>query len=500
VTRRGGVTRRVAGSGPATIEARGWGWRHAGRRSWALRGLDLRIEAGERVLLLGASGAGKSTLLLGLAGLLDTTGGGESEGQLLVDGRPAAEARDRSGILFQEPETQLVMARAGDDVAFGLENRCVEAAAIWPRVDEALSDVGFPYGRGQPTEALSGGEQQRLALAGTLVLRPDLLLLDEPTANLDPDGTRRMQEVLARVASDGRFTLVLVEHRVRESLALVDRVMVLEAGGGVIADGPPADVFARRAHDLEARGVWVPDRPLPAPPRRPRPRAEPLVLAERVAYRFPAAPRIALAPTDVSLRSAEALAVTGPNGAGKSTLALLLGGLLAPASGSVVATDALDRGRPHDAIWRWPARRLVSRIGSVFQDPEHQFLTARVVDELTFGPMRAGLDRAAATARADELLARLHLDHLADANPFTLSGGEKRRLSVATALAAAPSVLVLDEPTFGQDRRTAIELLELLAGLRDSGHGICLATHDTDFAAAMADRTLHLANRPGVVA
>jgi energy-coupling factor transport system ATP-binding protein len=141
----------------AAIEARGWGWRHAGRSRWAVRGLDLRIEAGERVLLLGPSGAGKSTLLAGLAGLLDPSGGGESEGELLVGGRPPAEARDQVGILFQDPEAEIVMGRAGDDVAFGLENRCVPAAQIWGRVDAALAAVGFPYERDHRTAALSGG-------------------------------------------------------------------------------------------------------------------------------------------------------------------------------------------------------------------------------------------------------------------------------------------------------------------------------------------------------
>jgi energy-coupling factor transport system ATP-binding protein len=484
---------RLDGRGPATIEARGWGWRHAGRRSWAVRGLDLRVEAGERVLLLGASGSGKSTLLLGLAGLLDATGGGESEGDLLVDGRPAAASRERTGILFQEPDSQLVMARVGDDVAFGLENRCVDPAAIWPRVDEALAAVGLAYGRDHPTEALSGGEQQRLALAGTFALRPDLLLLDEPTANLDADGARLLREALSRGTGARTLTLVLVEHRVGESLGLVDRAVIVEAGGGVVADGPPAELFARHGDALASRGVWVPDRRLPAPPARPRPAAKSLVLAEQVSYRWPASPRLALAPTNMGLRSSEALAVMGPNGSGKSTLALLLGGLLEPGSGAVVATDALAPGRAGNPIFRWSAPRLVARIGSVFQDPEHQFLTARVIDELTLGPLRAGLDAVSARARADELLARLHLGHLGHANPFTLSGGEKRRLSVATALAAAPSVLILDEPTFGQDRRTAAELLELLAGLRDAGHAICFVTHDRDFAAALADRTLRLA-------
>ncbi|HKY51636.1 MAG TPA: ABC transporter ATP-binding protein, partial [Candidatus Limnocylindria bacterium] len=161
----------------AAIEAHGWGWRHPGRQAWAVRGLDLRVDPGERVLLLGASGAGKSTLLLALCGVLDPSGGGESEGELRVDGRPPHEARDATGIVFQDPETQIVMARAGDDVAFGLENHCVPTAAIWPRVHRALAQVHFPYPEDRSTAALSGGEKQRLAIAGVLALRPRLLLL-----------------------------------------------------------------------------------------------------------------------------------------------------------------------------------------------------------------------------------------------------------------------------------------------------------------------------------
>jgi energy-coupling factor transport system ATP-binding protein len=227
-----------------------------------------------------------------------------------------------------------------------------------------------------------------------------------------------------------------------------------------------------------------------------RPTPETLLLAEQAGFRYPGSAKPALARTDVQVRSAEALAITGPNGSGKSTLALLLAGLLRPSTGLVVAGEALAPGRGHEPIWRWTARELVTRIGTVFQDPEHQFLTGRVHDELTLGPMRAGLDRREAARRADELLSRLHLVHLADANPFTLSGGEQRRLSVATALATAPSILILDEPTFGQDRRTAIQLLDLLAGLRDAGRAVCFVTHDRDFATALADRRLSLSAPP----
>ena len=453
------------------------------------------VEPGERVLLLGPSGAGKSTLLAALAGLVDPRGGAQTEGVLLVDGLDPREARDRSGLLFQDPESQLVMGRAGDEVAFGLENRCVPTDAIWPRVDAALAAVEFPYDRDRPTHALSGGEQQRLALAGTLALRPGLLLLDEPTANLDPEGAAGVREVLDRVLDRVGATLVLVEHRVDEAVSLVDRVVVLEAGGGVVADGPPGAVFRQHGSALADAGVWVPDHPPPAPPRRDRPPSATLVLAERVAFRYPGERRDAVDAVDLQLRSAEALAITGPNGSGKSTLALLLAGLLEPRVGRVVAAEALSAGHGHEPIAGWPAHELVRHIGTVFQDPEHQFLTSTVRDELLLGPRRAGASESVARRRADELLDRLHLAPLAAANPFTLSGGEKRRLSVATALTTAPSLLILDEPTFGQDRRTWGELLHLLAALRDDGRGIGFVTHDRAFASALADRTLALPGR-----
>jgi energy-coupling factor transport system ATP-binding protein len=465
----------------AAIEAKGWGWRHAGREAWAVRGLDLRIEPGERVLLLGASGAGKSTLLAALAGLLDASGSGESEGELQVDGRQPHDARDATGSVFQDPETQLVMARAGDDVAFGLENHCVPTEAIWPRVHRALAQVHFPYPEDHSTAALSGGEKQRLAIAGALALRPRLLLLDEPTANLDPAGAAAVRTTLAEL---GAMTLLLVEHRVADSLPLVGRVVVIEAGGGVVADGAPRDVFARYGARLAELGVWVPGPP-PSPSARRTMFGSELARADDVAFRYPGAQAWALSDVDVAVRAGEALAVTGPNGSGKSTLALLIAGLLRPARGRVALEDAEP--------WSLPARRLVARVGTVFQDPEHQFVTGRVDEELMVGPLRAGRYAPDARRIAVDLLERLGLTHLAAANPFTLSGGEKRRLSVATALATAPPLLVLDEPTFGQDRRTYAELVALLAAHCDGGGATLFATHDEDLVASLADRTLTLA-------
>ncbi|MEV8515730.1 ATP-binding cassette domain-containing protein [Dactylosporangium sp. NPDC051484] len=443
----------------STVEFRGFGWRHAGRKAWAVRHLDLRIEHGERVLLQGASGAGKSTVLAAMAGLL-AEDSGEQEGEILIDGRPAQQRRGETGIVFQDPQTQLVMSRAGDDVAFGLENRGVPRAEIWPRVDAALAAVGFPYGRDRGTAALSGGEQQRLAIAGVIALRPGLLLLDEPTANLDPEGAQLVRTAIAKALQDLDATMVLVEHRVDEALPLVDRTIV-------IGEDPDA--------------VWTPAAPgsLPMPARKaPGPPGEALLTAEG----------LGLAHTDKTIDEVvlggQALAVEGPNGAGKTTLALLLGGLTRPTRGRVVAAPALagpDAARPPH---RWRAARLAGRIGSVFQNPEHQFVTDTVRAELALG--------GASPATVDELLSRLYLDRLALANPFTLSGGEQRRLSVATALAAAPRVLVLDEPTFGQDLRTWRELVTLLADLRDEGRALVLVTHDPQFVAAIGDRRLEL--------
>ncbi len=457
----------------STVRLRGFGHRHAGRLRWAVRGVDLDIAHGERVALLGPSGAGKSTLLAALAGLLPPESG-EREGIIEVDGRDPRETRGRVGMVFQDPQSQLVMERAGDDVAFGLENRGTPPGAIPALVDAALRRVGFPYGPRRATSALSGGEQQRLALAGALVTRPGLLLLDEPTANLDPAGASLVRDVLAAIRDT---TQIVVEHRVAELAGQLDRVIVVEPGGGIRADGPPARVFAEHGDRLAADGVWVPGHPLTLHPARTAPGDE-LLRADSLGF------QPVFDGLDATVRAAEALAVLGPNGVGKSTLALLLGGLLTPTGGRVTATTALagvDAGRPPD---KWRARALASRIGSVFQNPEHQFVTPKVRDELALG--------AADPARADELLVRLRLDALAEANPHTLSGGEQRRLSVATALAAAPRLLILDEPTFGQDRRTWAELVGLLASLRDDGHGIVAVTHDADFHTALGARELRL--------
>jgi energy-coupling factor transport system ATP-binding protein len=478
---------------PAAVTASGWGWRHAGRRRWAVRGLDLAIPPGQRVLLLGASGAGKSTLMRGMAGVLGDQEDGEQSGELLVDARPPGQARGRAGLVLQDPDAQVVLARVGDDVAFACENLGVPRDEIWQRVDASLDAVGLRLDRRHPTAQLSGGQKQRLALAGVLAMRPGLLLLDEPTANLDPEGALQVRDAVLDAARGA--TLVVVEHRVELWAAHMDRVVVL-GEDGLIADGDPADVFGRYAHELSTAGVWVPGA---AAWRSPRPRsgraAQTLLDAERLAVGRRGfgsrIPRVAASDVSLTVTAGRALAVTGPNGAGKSTLAMTVAGLLEPAGGRLRATEALRDGLG-DQPAAWRSRQLLTRIGMVFQEPEHQLLTSRVRDELAVGPRALGLDESAVTARIDLLLERLRLTRLAAVNPFTLSGGEKRRLTVAAALATRPRVLVLDEPTYGQDARTWRELADLIDEVRDAGTAVVFVTHDPELVDALADDRLHL--------
>jgi energy-coupling factor transport system ATP-binding protein len=463
------------------VVARGLGIRHAARRTWALTGVDLVVAPGERVLVTGASGSGKSTLLAAVAGLLAHEAV-EQTGELSVDGRPPAAARGRLGMLAQDPDSQLVMTRAGDDVAFGLENAGVPAGEIWPRVDEALAAVGFGYGRDRPTQALSGGEKQRLVLAGALARRPGLLLLDEPTAQLDGDGAALVRSAVTRVVADRATTLLVVDHDAGPWLPMVDRVVEV-AAGGLVEHGPD----------------WRPE-PRSAGLRLPPAADGPVLLsAIGAGYTYRGEPVPSLRRTDAVLRGGRALAVTGPNGTGKSTLALLLAGLRAPTTGRVDASPELAAGirRGGTPPHRWRAGDLVTRIGTVFQNPEQQFLTGRVRDELALGPLRSGAHAAAARATAEELLERLGLTAFAEANPFTLSGGQQRRLSVATALATSPRVLVLDEPTFGQDAATWRELVTLLAEQRAAGCAVAVITHDADLVEVLADERLSLASEPG---
>ena len=477
----------------ARVCARGWGWRHAGRKNAALSGVDLDIAPGERVLVLGPSGSGKSTLMGGLAGLLGGAEEGEATGSLTVDGVAPAEARGRVGLLMQDPEAQVVLARVGDDVAFGMENLGVAREEIWPRVENSLEAVGLSVPLDHSTTELSGGQKQRLALASILAMGPGLLLLDEPTANLDPSGVAEVRAAVEKVVERTGATVVVVEHRVDVWASLVDRVIVV-ADGAIAADGPLDEVLEQQGDALRERGIWLPGDDVAAEvgpaPEVPPASSDTTPIARvtdlTIGYAADAPVRSGI---DLTIERGVSTCIVGANGAGKSTFALTLAGLLPPLEGAVeVETSDGTAGDPHE----WSSKQLLGRMSMVFQEPEYQFLASTVAEELAIGPRAAGMSEEEIAPLVDEHLEALGLTALARANPMTLSGGEKRRLSVATALISAPELLILDEPTFGQDRGTWLGLVRLLRAALERGVTLVSITHDPAFVAAMGQRVVDL--------
>lgn len=477
---------------PAAVEASGWGWRHATRKDFALRAVDFTIRPGERVLLLGASGAGKSTMMAGLAGVLGGDEEGEQEGSLTIDGVDAREARGRVGLVLQDPASQIILERLGDDAAFGCENLNVPREEIWQRVRESLDMVGLGgLELGRSARHLSGGQRQRLALAGVLAMKPGLLLLDEPTANLDPEGVVEVHDAVKKVIETTGQTMVVVEHHIDVWLDLVDRVIVLgrpdadSPAGAVIADGKPDEVFAQMGDVLAAGGAWVPGRAIPDYRPDDETRGETVLSTENLSFGRGTALGTGI---NLDFHAGEVTALMGPNGAGKSTMALTLAGLLKPIDGKVLIADSLKPPHAGQEPINWKSKELLGRIGMVFQEPEHQFASNFVRDEVAIGPKSMGDGEDEAYQTADRMLEQMNLTRFAKANPYTLSGGEKRRLSVASMLAAAPKVLVMDEPTFGQDFSTWTEMVKLIAAIRDQGSCVIMVTHDEALVDALGAR------------
>ncbi|MFV9424207.1 ABC transporter ATP-binding protein [Microbacterium sp. S1037] len=482
------------------------------------------VHPGEVVLILGPSGSGKSTLALAMNGLVPHTVPATVEGMVRVAGQDAAtatvaELATTVGMVFQDPDAQLITGTLLDEVAFGPENLRLPVADVLARAEAALRRMGLWHRRHESPDVLSGGGRQRLAIACALAMGSPLLVLDEPTANLDPAGVDDVYSALRDVVAAGDRAIVLVEHNLDAAVELVDRVVVLDGTGCLVADGPVDAILRDRAADLHALGVWLPtatlaalrleqsghrfdrlpltpaelraalvDTPEPvaaaAPLRAPH-RGDALVRVEGLRLSRGRTP--VLHGVDLEVRAGEFVAVVGANGAGKTTLVQAIAGVLRPPRGTV-RIDGLD-------VRRVDARALSRHVGFVFQNPEHQFIATTVFDEIAHG-LRAQrldgrrLDDAEVRRRTDDLLARFGLADKAGIHPFLLSGGQKRRLSVGTALVGGARLLVLDEPTFGQDRARADELLALLDDLRESGTTIIVVTHDMQVVAEHADRLI----------
>ena len=422
-----------------TLALTGLTWHPHSRRDPTVVGLDLEIPAGQRVLLAGASGSGKSTVLRALAGLLDEEAG-ELTGHAPEPARPG-----ECGLLLQNPVDALVAATVGRDVAFGPENAALDRSEIQERVTAALdaAQVDLEASRA-PLEA-SGGQQQRLALAGSLALGPSALLLDEPTSMLDEDTAAAVREAILST-SPGR-TLVIAEHRLEPWLDHVDRLIVLGEQARIVADGPPHEVAATLSLSPTQRHPSH----LPEPAGEGGPVGEEVASLQSVAVERGGIP--VLTGVDLTIHSGRLTVVTGPSGGGKTTLLRTLLGLTPASLGAV-------QKPPRDAVAFVP------------QNPEHSFVASTVGDEVLASPWADDEQLAAS------LLEQAGLTDLAAANPYTLSGGEQRRLAIIAALAQRPRLLVLDEPTVGLDPQRHTAVLELLDSARADGCAIVAASHD----------------------
>ncbi len=506
------------------VEVSGLTWRPFGRRDPVLREVTLAIEPGERVLLVGPSGSGKSTLLRALAGLLETADAGEVAGSVTVDGVLPGARPGAVGLVLQEPGAGVVAATLARDVAFGPENVGMPRAAMPAVVRSALAAVGLgDLPLDTPTHALSGGQTQRLALAGALALDPSVVLLDEPTAMLDPASALEVRSAVAALAAPptaasldassgapspspsgvpGRPspTLVVVEHVLGPWVDLVERMVVLDGEGRVVADGPVVEVLDARRGALLEMGIWVPGEPPPQPvrvdpglvgprhPAPPRPEstvhvrsgasaalvAEPFAV-ERTIQLLDGATRsirAAVVPERVEAAQGTLTVLVGPSGSGKSTVLQALAGFLEPMDPGAVSVP------PGERPGELSAPDLARSLAWVPQWSSSTIVAGSVLDEVLATTRSLGEEDSGSADRARALLAALGLAHLEAADPRELSGGEQRRLAVASSLLHGPPVLLADEPTVGQDRRTWAALVGLVTAYRGSGGAVVAATHD----------------------
>jgi len=495
----------------------------------ALRNVNLEIEDGEFVLVTGPSGGGKSSLCRCLNGLIPHFYGGRVTGGVEVQGldtlkHSTKELAIRVGMIFQDPENQLVTMDVEREIAFGLENLAFPRNLIAKRLEESLDTLGISGLRHRQVHKLSGGEKQKVAIASVLALHPEIMILDEPTSELDPKSAEEVLAIAQRLNDELGITVILIEHRLDRVIQHVDRLVVLD-GGRVVANGNIRDILSKSYQEITEIGVGMPPimklaqrlknagisingMPLTVkegrimlngvfqktskspvqPDRESHSRA--VINVEKLLYVYPEGPA-ALKNVSFRVNEGEFLAIMGRNASGKTTLVKHFNGLLKPTRGKILV-DSIDTKKATVA-------ELARKVGFVFQNPNDHLFADTVEEEIGFSLRIQGVKGEEIKRRVDEMLQRFGLEDYRSQYPRSLSGGEKQRVALASVLVIQPMILILDEPTRGMEYLLKSDLMSFLREYTSQGNTVILVTHDVETVAEHADRVILLSEGEIVV-
>lgn len=480
------------------ITVRDLSWRYAplvdgGKPSDSLKHVSFDIKSGSFAGIIGPTGAGKSTLCMALAGILPNLADGTMTGLVEVNGmntsrHSVSALSERIGYVQQDPESQLFCATVEDEIAFPLENRGAAPDIIDKQIDVMLDLVGMTGYRKRVPASLSGGQMQRVAIAAALAAEPDVLILDEPTAALDPEGKQEVFDVLERIRQTRSMTVVMAEQDTEHIAYWADQVLFM-VNGEVVRNGD-ASLFTREKGLLDSAGVQVVEGPLPvvravcskgskrqaksknAVKTGNQTKPEDMIISlDHVSYRYGRGDATkALDDVSVGIKRGSFVGLIGRNGSGKTTLAKHLNGLLKPTQGTVMV-DGLD-------VSKRSVGEMAAHVGFVFQNPDHQIFCSTTKDEIAFGPTSLGLDGATVFKSVDEMMTLFDLHRYEDVSPATLGYGERRAVALSSVLAMRTPILVLDEPTAGLDHRLAARFLGAVEKLNQRGVTIIMISHD----------------------